>query len=93
MIGRIELTVQVWKEGDIYVARAAPLDVVSCGESLARRAGVPQRRGRRVPHTGPGTRVEGGGVPRRRRRGEGGTGPAGSPLDFTPSDYSPQVRC
>jgi len=28
---RIEHTVQVWKEGDSYVARAVPLDVMSCG--------------------------------------------------------------
>ncbi len=30
---RIEHTVQIWKEGDTYVARAVPLDVMSCGES------------------------------------------------------------
>lgn len=29
----IEHTVQVWKEGDTYVARAVPLDVMSCGET------------------------------------------------------------
>jgi len=30
---RIEHTVQIWQEGDAYVARAVPLDVMSCGES------------------------------------------------------------
>lgn len=30
---RIEHTVQVWKEGNTYVARAAPLDVMSCGDT------------------------------------------------------------
>lgn len=30
---RIEHTVQVWKEGDVYVARAVPLDVMSCAPS------------------------------------------------------------
>ena len=30
---RIEHTVQVWKEGDTYVARAMPLDVMSCWDS------------------------------------------------------------
>lgn len=30
---RIEHTVQVWKEGDAYVAHAAPLDVLSCGDT------------------------------------------------------------
>ncbi len=29
----IEHTVQVWKEGGTYVARAVPLDVMSCGDS------------------------------------------------------------
>lgn len=33
MTVRIEHTVQVWKEGDTYVARAVPLDVMSCGET------------------------------------------------------------
>ena len=33
MTFRIEHTVQIWKEGDVYVARAVPLDVMSCGES------------------------------------------------------------
>jgi len=33
MTVRIEHTVQVWKEGDTYVARAAPLEVMSCGET------------------------------------------------------------
>ncbi len=33
MTVRIEHTVQVWKEGDLYVARAAPLDVMSCGKT------------------------------------------------------------
>ena len=33
MTVRIEHTIQVWKEGDTYVARAAPLDVMSCGET------------------------------------------------------------
>lgn len=30
---RIEHTVQLWKEGDTCVARAVPLDVLSCGET------------------------------------------------------------
>jgi predicted RNase H-like HicB family nuclease len=30
---RVEHTVQVWKEGDTYVARAVPLDVLSCGDT------------------------------------------------------------
>lgn len=30
---RVEHTVQVWKEGDAYVAKAVPLDVMSCGDS------------------------------------------------------------
>ena len=30
---RIEHTVQLWKEGDAYVARAVPLDVMTCGAS------------------------------------------------------------
>ena len=30
---RIEHTVQVWKEGEAYVARAIPLDVMSCGDT------------------------------------------------------------
>lgn len=33
MTVRIEHTVQVWKEGDTYVARAVPLDVMSCGDT------------------------------------------------------------
>lgn len=33
MTVRIEHTIQVWKEGDTYVARAAPLEVMSCGET------------------------------------------------------------
>ena len=33
MTVRIEHTVQVWKEGNAYVARATPLDVMSCGET------------------------------------------------------------
>jgi len=33
MTVRIEHAVQVWKEGDTYVARAAPLEVMSCGET------------------------------------------------------------
>jgi len=33
MTVRIEHTVQVWKEGDTYVARAMPLEVMSCGET------------------------------------------------------------
>ena len=33
MTVRIEHTVQVWKEGDAYVARAVPLDVLSCGDT------------------------------------------------------------
>ena len=33
MTVRIEHTVQVWKESDTYVARAVPLDVMSCGDS------------------------------------------------------------
>lgn len=33
MTVRIEQTIQVWKEGGTYVAKAAPLDVMSCGES------------------------------------------------------------
>ena len=28
---RIEHTVQLWQEGNTYVARALPLDVMSCG--------------------------------------------------------------
>ncbi len=31
MTVHIEHTVEVWKEGDIYVSRAVPLDVMSCG--------------------------------------------------------------
>ena len=34
MTFRIKHTVQVWKEGDTYVARAMPLDVMSCGDTL-----------------------------------------------------------
>lgn len=30
---RIEHTVQLWKEGDVYVARAVPLDVMGCGQN------------------------------------------------------------
>jgi predicted RNase H-like HicB family nuclease len=30
---RIEHTVEVWKEGGTFVARAVPLDVISCGTS------------------------------------------------------------
>lgn len=30
---KIEHTVQVWKEGETYVARAVPLDVMSCGDT------------------------------------------------------------
>ena len=33
MTVRIKHTVQVWKEGDTYVARAVPLDVLSCGQT------------------------------------------------------------
>ena len=33
MTVRVEHTVQIWKEGDTYVARAVPLDVMSCGDS------------------------------------------------------------
>lgn len=33
MTVRIEHTIQLWKEGDTCVARAAPLDVMSCGET------------------------------------------------------------
>lgn len=30
---KIEYTVQIWKEGDQYIAHAMPLDVMSSGES------------------------------------------------------------
>jgi len=30
---RIEYTVQIWKEGDAYVAHAMPLDIMSSGDS------------------------------------------------------------
>ena len=33
MMVKIEHTVQVWKEGATYVARAVPPDVMSCGDS------------------------------------------------------------
>ncbi len=33
MTVRIEHTVQLWKEADTYVARAVPLDVMSCGDT------------------------------------------------------------
>ena len=33
MTVRIEHTIQLWKEGDTYVARAVPLDVMSCGDT------------------------------------------------------------
>lgn len=31
----VQHVVQVWREGDTYVARAVPLDVMSCGETPA----------------------------------------------------------
>ena len=30
---RIDHTIQIWQEGNTYVAQAHPLDVMSCGES------------------------------------------------------------
>ncbi|MBI5427082.1 MAG: hypothetical protein HZA02_02250 [Nitrospinae bacterium] len=29
----VEYTVQIWKEGDRFVAHAMPLDIMSCGET------------------------------------------------------------
>lgn len=30
---KIDYTVQIWKEGDQFVAHAVPLDVISCGST------------------------------------------------------------
>ena len=34
MLVHLDHTIQIWREGGTYVARAHPLDVMSCGESL-----------------------------------------------------------